>query len=260
VRRSTPDHWERYWRDQAAADAAGLEAYPNHERLVAACVEIGGLAGARVLEVGAGSGQAAVELAQAGADVTVVDYVESSLDVVRRYAADAGVRLGLVRGDAFALPFGDARFDFVVHQGLLEHFRNPVELLAENCRVLRPGGCAVVDVPQRWHPYTPVKRTLIAMDRWFAGWETSYTIGELSAQLDQAGLVEAARFGDWMVPSFAYRSVRKVAAGAHLRLPAEPTRIDAVQPARAALRQRLRASRLSFYTYANIGIVGRKPV
>ena len=139
MKRSTPAHWEQYWRDQTEADAVGLEAYPNHERLVAACRRIGGLKGARVLEVGAGSGQAAVELSRAGAEVTVVDYVESSLAVVRRYSARAGVSLRLVRGDAFGLPFADGSFDFVVHQGLLEHFRNPCDLLAENYRVLRPG-------------------------------------------------------------------------------------------------------------------------
>ncbi len=259
MKRSTPGHWERYWRDQATADGAGLEAYPNHQRLVAACSGVGGLDGARVLEVGAGSGQAAVELSRGGAEVTVIDYVESSLAVVRHYAARAGVSLQLLRGDAFHLPFADRSFDFVVHQGLLEHFRNPCDLLAENYRVLRPGGRAVVDVPQRWHLYTPVKRTLIATDRWFAGWETSYTIGELTEQLQQVGFVEEARFGDWMVPSFVYRSIRKVAGAANIRLPSEPTRIAAAQPTRGALRDLVRSSTLSFYTYANIGVVGRKP-
>ena len=43
-------------------------------------------------------------------------------------------------GDAFALPFADGTFDVVFHQGLLEHFRNPDDLIAENARVLKPGG------------------------------------------------------------------------------------------------------------------------
>jgi len=260
VRQSTPAHWETYWSGLDVADAE-LEPYPNHERVVAACRALGDLRGARVLEVGAGSGQAAVELSVAGATVTVLDYVESSLAIVARHAGRAGVSLQLVRGDAFAMPFPTGSFDIVMHQGLLEHFRNPRDLLAENFRVLRPGGHAVVDVPQRWHLYTPVKRTLIAMDRWFAGWETSYTVGELTGQLVDVGFEVGPqdRFGDWMVPSFGYRALRKTLASRGHTLPSEPPHVGALQPARRAVRGTLRSSGLSFYTYANIGVVGTKP-
>ncbi len=258
MRQSTPAHWEAYWGGIGSTDGP-LEPYPNHQRVVAACRDLGDLHGARVLEVGAGSGQAAVELALAGAHVTVLDYVEPSLGVVARHAEQAGVTLELVLGDAFAMPLATGSFDVVMHQGLLEHFRNPRDLLAENLRVLRPGGHAVVDVPQRWHVYTPVKRSLIAMDRWFAGWETSYTIGELSRQMRDVGFELEARFGDWMSPSFGYRALRRTLAGRGLVLPSEPARISAWQPARQVLRRTLRESSLSFYTYANIGVVGRKP-
>lgn len=257
MKESTAAHWERYWNDVEHGTA--IEPYPNHGRVVAAARALGDLRGARVLEVGAGSGQAAVEMASAGARVTVLDYVESSLAAVERHADGTGVRLQLVRGNAVAMPFATGSFDIVMHQGLLEHFRNPRDLLAENFRALRPGGHVVVDVPQRWHVYTPVKRTLIAMDRWFAGWETSYTIGELSRQLADVGFDEQARFGDWMSPSFGYRAVRKTLAGRGRILPSEPPRIGALQPIRRAIRDRVRDSPLGVHTYANIGVVGRKP-
>jgi len=259
MRQSTPGHWERYW-DDVSRTGTGLDPYPNHQRVVAACRALRQLQGARVLEVGAGSGLAAIELAHAGAQVTVLDYVESSLSVVARHASGSGASLHLVLGDALAMPFPTGSFDVVMHQGLLEHFRNPRDLLAENFRVLRPGGQVVVDVPQRWHVYTPVKRTLIAMDRWFAGWETSYTIGELVAELSEVGFVEESRFGDWMSPSFGYRALRKTLAGVGPVLPSEPPRVESLRSARRGLRRRLRRSPLSFYTYANIGVVGRKPV
>ena len=41
----------------------------------------------------------------------------------------------------------------------------------------------VVDVPQTFHLYTLMKQILIALNRWFAGWETQFTPGELERLL-----------------------------------------------------------------------------
>src|SRR5262249_12124387 len=135
------------------------------------------LQGVRVLEVGAGSGRDSLELVRHGAEVWVVDYTPSALRLIGRQPG--GVALRRACADAFRLPFADGSFDAVFHQGLLEHFRNPGELLVENARVLAPGGILLVDVPQKWHYYTPLKHALIAMGRWFAGWETEFSIREL---------------------------------------------------------------------------------
>ena len=98
-------------------------------------------------------------------------------------AAPGLVGRGIVGGDAFHLPFPDGTFDAVFHQGVLEHFSNPAAFLAENFRVTAPGGLLVVDVPQRWHPWTLLKRAALRVDRWFAGWETEYSIDELEARV-----------------------------------------------------------------------------
>jgi SAM-dependent methyltransferase len=45
------------------------------------------------------------------------------------------------------LPFGSAAFDGVVIDNVLEHIFDPVPLLSEARRVLRPGGTAVIGVP-----------------------------------------------------------------------------------------------------------------
>ena len=94
---------------------------------------------------------------------------------MRRQARGPGATVHLVRANALALPFRDGTFDVVFHQGLLEHFRDPRPLLAENARVVRRGGRVVVDVPQTFHPYTVMKKALIAANKWFAGWETQFT-------------------------------------------------------------------------------------
>jgi ubiquinone/menaquinone biosynthesis C-methylase UbiE len=201
-RASTRSHWDAYWQENADPHAT----YDNDQRVVNAILSLGEVRGMRILEVGAGSGRDSIELARRGARVTVIDYVPSSLAVVGRNAERAGVRIQRVCGDGTRMPFLEGTFDVVFHQGLLEHFRNPRPLLADNRRVLRQGGHVVIDVPQRWHIYTAGKKILIALDRWFAGWETEYSIRELVRLVESEGFLVTARFGDWMVPGFFYRA------------------------------------------------------
>ena len=94
----------------------------------------------------------------------------AALALVGEQARAQGLPVHLVRGDALAMPFRDGAFAVVFHQGLLEHFRDPMPLLRENARVTRPSGRVVVDVPQTLHLYTVMKKILIALDAWFAGW------------------------------------------------------------------------------------------
>lgn len=58
-----------------------------------------------------------------------------------------------VVGDAHKLPFLDGRIDGVMIQGVLEHVVDPVGIVSEIYRVLRPGGALYVDVPflQHYH-------------------------------------------------------------------------------------------------------------
>jgi SAM-dependent methyltransferase len=79
--------------------------------LVAACA-VG--AGMRVLDVGAGAGNAAIPAAQTGALVTAADLTPELLDVGRARAAEQGVELSWVEADAEALPFDTGEFDVVL--------------------------------------------------------------------------------------------------------------------------------------------------
>jgi len=255
VRASTEAHWSRFWRERAEIDAV----YPTEGRVVEQILAEGPVRGRRVLEVGAGSGRDSVALAAEGAHAFVLDYSMASLEVARRVAEREGQRVHLVRADALRLPFRDGTFDVVFHQGLLEHFRDPLPLLRENVRVLGDRGALLVDVPQRFHLYTVLKHLLIAVGKWFAGWETEFTIGQLEALLTRAGVTVTRRYGSWMVPGLFYRSVRLVLLRSRIaRLPLYPPAVPVVSRAAARIRGRFARTRFAFYTYFVIGALGRK--
>ncbi len=79
--------------------------------LVRAC---GVRPGQRVLDVAAGSGNAAIPAAVAGAAVTASDLTPELFDVGRRIAAEHDVELEWIEADAEALPFADNSFDVVM--------------------------------------------------------------------------------------------------------------------------------------------------
>jgi SAM-dependent methyltransferase len=54
-----------------------------------------------------------------------------------------------VLGDATQLPFRIGVFDYVVARHVLEHVADPIRMLREISRALRPGGRAVITVPNR---------------------------------------------------------------------------------------------------------------
>ena len=203
MRASTPGHWQRFWEQ---ADRLELDdVYGTDGRMVREITGIfagepGGLRGRRILEVGAGTGRDAVALAAAGATVVTIDYVKGSLGLTQKAAAQARADVTAVCGDGLGMPFPDGAFDVVFHQGLLEHFREPGFLLRENVRVLKPGGYLVVDVPQTFHYYTVGKQVLIALNRWFAGWETQFTPDQLERLCAATGMQVVRTYGDWMVP------------------------------------------------------------
>jgi SAM-dependent methyltransferase len=106
------------------------------------------IAGRTILDVGTGTGRAAIALARRGAIVTGVDASAEMLDVARRRARDAGVDVTFTRGDAHRLAFPDCSFDAVVCLRVLMHTPDWRRSLAELCRVAADR--VVFDYPARW--------------------------------------------------------------------------------------------------------------
>jgi len=89
----------------------------------------------RILDVGTGTGRAAIALATRGARVTAVDASPQMLVVARRRASHAGVTVEFGEGDAHHLPFPDRAFDSVICLRVLMHTLDWRRSLAELCRV-----------------------------------------------------------------------------------------------------------------------------
>jgi SAM-dependent methyltransferase len=105
--------------------------------------------GARVADLGCGSGVFTDMLRQAG-------YAATGIDISPRLIAVGRARypgLDLREGDAEHLPFADGSLDGVLLSGLVHHFPDPSRLAAEVRRILRPGGRFVAFDPNRMNPF-----------------------------------------------------------------------------------------------------------
>ena len=98
-----------------------------------------------ILDVGTGTGRAALLLARGGAHVTGVDASSEMLAVARRRAADEGAPVRFLVGDAHALGFPDRSFDVAVSLRVIMHTPQWQRCIAELCRVA--GRLVIVDYP-----------------------------------------------------------------------------------------------------------------
>jgi arsenite methyltransferase len=109
----------------------------------------------RVLDVGCGPAVMAAELLERadefwGIDISAQMIGKGRARIARHPRAE---HCHLATGDGEALDFPDRFFDAVVSLGMLEYLVTYQRALAEIWRVLRPGGVAVLAVPNRRSPY-----------------------------------------------------------------------------------------------------------
>jgi len=99
---------------------------------------------ANVVDLGCGDGTFAAELLASGATVVGLDIAEGALERARRRAPQAEFRLV---GEDGPLPVEDGWADAVWAGEVLEHALDPVGLVLESRRVLRPGGKLLATTP-----------------------------------------------------------------------------------------------------------------
>jgi SAM-dependent methyltransferase len=131
-------------------------------------------AGARIFDVGCGTGQN-LEMLAAFGEVTGVDRSAEVLELVRARGRQ------VLQGDVAALPLPSDSADVMVAMDVLEHMDDDMGAARELFRVLRPGGLAVITVPAfRW---------LWGSQDDLSHHRRRYTRDELEALLTGAGFV-----------------------------------------------------------------------
>jgi len=94
---------------------------------------------ARVLEIGAGTGQQALELQRRSFDVNAIEVADSAYASARVFP--------VIDYDGVHIPFPSENFDVIFSSNALEHVRDLTGLHAEIHRVLKPSGIAIHVLP-----------------------------------------------------------------------------------------------------------------
>ena len=140
---TTQGYYERYWADPAAAPPADDPTTPERRRrLKAALADLP--AGARVLDLGCGTGEFTECLAGLGYDATGIDLSGNAIAVARQRFPQRRFLQGLPEdhGAAFA-----GRFDAAWSTEVIEHVFDVYGFLAAAHRALVPGGRLVMTTP-----------------------------------------------------------------------------------------------------------------
>ncbi len=146
--------------------------------------------GARVLDVGGGSGRASRPLAARGCHVVVLDLTEPLLRRAQQRARAEGLtgRTDFVLGDAEHLPFLDATFDAALAHGVLHHLDRPEAVISRVGHALRPGG--------RWFSLdpnlTPLRAVFDGAMRLVPLWEEEAAESPLQDRTHLLGWCDAA--------------------------------------------------------------------
>ncbi|MCL6443861.1 MAG: class I SAM-dependent methyltransferase [Alicyclobacillus sp.] len=132
VQRQFSAHAVKYVRSQVHA----------HGEDLGWLVEVASLTGSeRVLDVGTGTGHAALALAPTARTVTGVDLTARMVESATSLAAERGVgNVQFVVSDVVRMPFPDAHFDLITCRLAAHHFADADAAAREIARVLRPGG------------------------------------------------------------------------------------------------------------------------
>ena len=161
--------------------------------------------GASLLDLGCGTGDYTLILARAGFRMTGADISEGSLDAARAKAERVGLAVEFVRSDAETLAeLPDGGFDGVVSFSALRYVDRLDAVLSQIARVLRVGGVAAVDFPNRRSPwFSPTVKRLFGAE--VHPHDHLYTSSEAARHLASAGFedvrVEHILFTSYLTPT-----------------------------------------------------------
>ncbi len=104
----------------------------------------GALEGIRVLDVGCGGGLMSERLASLGAEVVGVDATSRNVEVAKRHARQAGIKINYRHGTAESAVAAEEVFDVVLNLEVIEHVSDPHKLITDCASHLKTDGMMIV--------------------------------------------------------------------------------------------------------------------
>lgn len=154
---STTGYWDGVWAGdiRLRLPSPYIVATRNLQRLLRRYVRRGD----HFLEIGCAPGKILVWVAaELGAEVSGLDYSERGIATSRHLFASLGIEGDLRCEDLGRTTFPAAGYDVVYSSGLIEHFADPTEVVRQHLNIVRPGGTAVITVPDYHGIYGTMQR------------------------------------------------------------------------------------------------------
>lgn len=193
----------------------GGESWVKWATIAEAFARLGVARGARVLDVGVGSGWTSALLAESGYAVTAVDLVPANVAAAQARADRWDVDVDARVADMDALALDVPPFQAVLVFDALHHSTRPDRVVANLAGHVAPGGWVLFGEPSLLHAVSPHARA-VSRD---LGWtERGVGVRRLRRACRAAGLTESRRFFEGGRPyasrgrEFAVELVRLVAA------------------------------------------------
>jgi ubiquinone/menaquinone biosynthesis C-methylase UbiE len=150
--------WDKPLEDQFSYDSKNrgfVEVEKTFKRM------LGSVKGKRILDIGSGFGNAALNLAKEGAVVSSIDISKNLIDGCKYRAQKYDIEVDFQVMDAQDLGFGDNEFDIILGYRTIHHLQDLNTFLEEANRCLKPGGYALFVEPQKHNPFIEFGRKFI---------------------------------------------------------------------------------------------------
>ena len=137
--------WEKYWKGKEVKSTI------NKKRMMKILNRYAHKN--KVLDAGCGSGFFSKYFIERDCEIISLDYSKEALKLTQELDS----RIKLIRGNILCTSFKNETFDLIFSDGLLEHYKNPTNILLEFKRILKKNGLIATFVPNKYSYWMLIK-------------------------------------------------------------------------------------------------------